>query len=123
MSEVDRIINLLDGDAERLARGLVLDIHGRLTETTPVDTGWARSNWLPSVATPITEPIGSKEQVNTGAAQGGLSSILGWRFIQGPAYIANNVPYITDLNNGTSPQAPAGFVEIAIQAGINSLGR
>lgn len=32
-------------------------------------------------------------------------------------YISNSLPYISALNHGHSGQAPAGFVELAVQAG------
>jgi len=37
------------------------------------------------------------------------------------ATVANGVPYITDLDDGTSQQAPAGFVRRAVNRAVNFL--
>lgn len=102
---------------------MVIDIHSRVVRTTPVDTGWARANWVPSIGVPVTEPIGTPEQLNEAAAQAGIVQVAQWRFIQGPAYISNNVPYIVFLNAGSSRQAPSGFVERAVQAAVATRDR
>lgn len=34
-------------------------------------------------------------------------------------HLTNNLPYIKPLNEGSSHQAPAGFVEVAIENGRN----
>jgi hypothetical protein len=36
-------------------------------------------------------------------------------------YISNNLPYIDRLNKGHSKQAPAGFIESAINAGLTAI--
>lgn len=35
-------------------------------------------------------------------------------------YLTNTVPYVPDLNRGTSSQAPAGFIEMAFAEGIRA---
>jgi len=108
----------LTNATEMEARKLVLDIHERLVVKTPVDTGWARSNWLLSVGKAILKPVGSKKDIDTEAGAVGVGSILGWKFSQGSAFDTNNVPYIRKLNEGSSKQAPAGFVDKAVQAAV-----
>ena len=39
----------------------------------------------------------------------------------GTAWVANNVPYITKLNGGSSKQAPSGFVQIAIARAVQAI--
>lgn len=104
---------------ERNIKGVALGIHENLVETTPVDTGWAKNNWLPKVGGQITEPAGSPESVDTNAATSGLNEIAGWKSGKGPINITNNVPYIGRLNQGSSDQAPEGFVEKAVQKAVN----
>ena len=95
---------------------LVFDIHGKLVQLTPVDTGWASNNWIPSVGTPIKiEAFGS--EVATG-----LLEIAKWN-AKNPAYITNNVKYIQVLNAGHSRQAPPGFIEAIIQESVNEFKR
>lgn len=121
--ETKRVIKLLEGMTERAARKMVIDIHGGLVEETPVDTGWAQNNWMPSVKMPITKTVGDPENIDPAAMIGGLADILRWNFEDGPAWIANNVPYINRLNAGHSGQAAAGFVDKIIQKEINEAKR
>ena len=54
----------------------------------------------------IVSALKAATPVDTGAARDG------WR-IEGKA-VVNDVPYISALNEGSSPQAPAHFVELAV---------
>lgn len=103
---------------EREGRQLVLRIHEGLVRDTPVDTGWARSNWLLAIGSPILKPAGSKNKLNGSVQAAGVAAILGWKFSQGPAYDTNNVPYMRKLNGGSSRQAPPGFIEKTVQAAV-----
>lgn len=119
------ILRALDIIGAQVVRKLALDITAELKKApsqggTPVDTGWARGNWLASVASPITEPLGTREAVPT--SNPGLAQVLAYRTTRsGPVYISNNVPYIGRLNAGSSKQAPPGFVQAAISRAVSSL--
>ena len=121
--ETDRVIKLMDNWSEKKCRALIISIHGEFVEQTPVDTGWAMNNWMPSVNIPISATVGSYDQNDPAQMLGGLAAILTWRFEDGPAWIANNVPYISRLNAGHSGQAPAGFVDKIIQSEVNKAKR
>jgi len=120
------VIEALNGAATQIIRALVLDIVANLTRApseggTPVDTGWARANWIPVLGRPSRRAAarpGDDEQTRGAAAalgaqqQSAVAAIAtGYRLSQGRITIANNVPYIVPLNEGSSRQAPAGFVQ------------
>ena len=98
--------------------------------STPVDTGRARSNWLPSLggsrqgAIPPYAPLPQGrdpqkfgEQANAQAAINAARLTVGQRTKPDQdIYLTNNLHYINDLNNGNSVQAPAGFVQMAVEA-------
>lgn len=123
MTETDRIMVRLENATREATIDMALRIHGALVEGTPVDTGWARSNWLPSVGVPRGETVGAPGALDQGPARVGQSEVAGWGIQDGPIYIANNVPYIRRLNGGSSNQAPAGFIEAAVQAETNRANR
>jgi HK97 gp10 family phage protein len=78
---------------------------------TPVDTGRARANWQVSIDTEIDSEV---DDTNANAAlQRNQAVIRGYK--NGAIILQNNVSYIGALNAGTSAQAPAGFVEKALQ--------
>lgn len=108
---------------ERTVRRLALEVHANLVETTPVDTGWARANWVPKIGEPITEPVGQPGATGTFAAQSaaaaGVLDVAQYQLQQGRIHVTNNVPYIQRLNDGYSRQEPAGFVQRAIRKALD----
>jgi hypothetical protein len=84
---------------------------------TPVDTGRARANWQVSIDTELDAELDSTNVQGTLSRNQGV--IRGYR--GGTIILQNNLPYIEALNNGSSAQAPAGFVEKAVQAAANAV--
>ncbi len=121
--QAKRIGVQLTNETLKEAKSLVINIHNRLVDETPVDTGWAESNWLLSVGTSVTEPVGSKENIDLAAQKAGIGSILQWSFEKGPAYDTNNVPYIQVLNEGSSTKAPRMFIETAVETEVAKSNR
>lgn len=89
-------------------KALALEIDKELRKATPVDTGHARRNWVPSVGQPH-----ESEESSDAAHAAGVVAVLGY-VLGDPLWVANNVPYINALNYGHSKQRPAGFVERAV---------
>lgn len=114
-----------------LQRAAGLAIFQTLMTQTPVDTGRARANWLvgsgsaPAGAVAWPVPHGThKDPLKPNPARKaliGIDAAAGEGVIAGHAdgdlHITNNLPYIQALNDGHSAQAPAGFVELAVQEG------
>lgn len=110
-----------------------LDAQYLLARDTPVDVGRARSNWRISVGRPLSGAIpayrpypsrhlppyvsiGSKsERANLNAVMAQGKARLA-RYVKGPVYISNNLPYIGPLDRGHSRQTSAGFVLRAVTA-------
>ena len=113
----DRQAILIVSDLKRTVgdavKKLTLDVTANLIETTPVDTGHARANWVPSIGQPSRS-----EQASAAAQVSGQAAVATAREIAQPVYVSNNVPYITRLNEGSSTQAPAGFIQRAIRRAI-----
>jgi hypothetical protein len=119
----------IDGFVTRIVKKLVLDIVANLQAApsdggTPVDTGWARANWIPVIgsASGRAAPKPGDRSQTVGAAvnlaqqgQAAIATIATtYRTSMGPVTIANNVPYILPLDAGSSKQAPAGFIRRGI---------
>lgn len=89
-----------------------------VTRATPVDTGHAMSNWVLSVGAPYGSVDGSREAVSFNAQSAGIERIQRYDVGRdGKIYLRNNVFYLQYLDKGHSPQAPAGFVTLALQQG------
>lgn len=111
-------------------KAVAIQVLTNVVQATPVDTGRARSNWLVGVGEPDTSTRDTLAQGSKGSSavevtqqviQEGSAALN-----QGTAptlYISNNLPYIVPLNQGTSKQAPAGFVEAAVIAAQRAIER
>lgn len=95
------------GLQDKVVRVTALNMLSDLGLQTPVDTGAARSNWLPSIGVPRRETI---EKTDGPPAMNFSGYILGMKI-----FIANNLPYIRRLNEGHSKQANPGFVDAIVQ--------
>jgi len=113
--EISVVVRGLKREVETGIKRIVLNAVANLTEDTPLDTGWARANWIPSITAPVDGVDGSRESISTSKKESGTAKVATSYVLEnGPVWISNNVPYILRLNEGTSKQAPAGFVEAAI---------
>lgn len=121
--EIDVIMAGLDDLTEREVIRLTLDLTEGLVLNTPVDIGWARAGWVPTIAKPYTggtdlSPDPAKVATARAEQERAQGEILNYKLAQGVTWVANNVTYILPLNEGWSKQAPAGFVQSTIAATI-----
>jgi len=119
-------------EVNRVKRNTALAVDQAVVLGTPVDTGTARSNWLVSTDAPKNDIIEAYDELVGGDmsesvnAQAALAQ--GKKVIQAATpgqdiHITNNLPYIVPLNEGSSAQAPAAFVEEAVNAGVQAARR
>ena len=120
--DIDAIVRGLDRLSGRLVQKITLDLQANLIETTPVDTGWARANWVAGIGQPVLplQPEGGRRtpgevQAAASRAANANAGVLRYTVRQGRVFMSNNVPYVEALNSGHSAQAPAGFVQQAIR--------
>ncbi len=117
-TQVFRIVKELKDFTDRHIKKIALDLTAELVKTTPVDTGWARGNWIPKIGSIFAIPAATRETVSNAEAiqQEGITEVATRYTIEkGSIFIANNVPYIRKLDMGGSSQAPAGFVGDAVK--------
>ncbi len=79
------------------------------TGGTPVDTGQARAGWFYSTGNPSDETADDTDK-DGGVTVGEM--VVRARAAEFPrvAFLSNSVPYIIDLEEGSSTQAPHGMV-------------
>lgn len=102
---------------EQQVRAVAFIVDAQLVDNTPVDTGRARANWLPSLNIPA---LFSSSSLSPPGAAGVAQTVQSYS-IEDTVFITNNLVYIKPLNEGHSAQAPAGFVEAAIQVGKDAI--
>ena len=93
---------------EKLLRVVVLDVDARLKMESPVDTGRFRASWQvgENSATGGIAPDGSYPSAPPLTRIG-----YSWEKLGNVYSVHNNLPYAESLANGTSNQAPAGWVQ------------
>ncbi len=122
--QVRAVVRGLERLTERIMIGITLDLTANLVETTPVDTGWARANWVPAIGVPFTEDQGDFTPTPADAAsaagdqQSAVAGVTRYRLSRGSVFVSNNASYIVELNSGKSTQAPAGFVQRSIAKAV-----
>jgi hypothetical protein len=115
----------LDEAASDLAKQTALTIVSDLAYKTPVDTSKAISSWEVTLDAPSTNKpgphfpgkAGSTYRASAAETIALAKSMLAKKKPGQPIFITNNQPYIRRLNDGSSAQQPAGFVERAILLG------
>ena len=132
MSQVRIIVEAVESFIEKVVKSIVLDVVANLVRApgeggTPVDTGWARANWVPNIDSPNRDGGGNRARGSRisqtpgrrAEQQEGIASVATRYKLGQTVYISNNVPYIVRLDQGSSTQAPSGFVQRAIIKAIN----
>ena len=126
-ANTDNMADVVMAVAEGFVRDLAAAIHADIVVGTPVKTGRAMGSWAASLVDPasllIQEGLGTPDRsanaaeasaraVRTGQAVIRRFKLAGNRII----IIANPVPYMQDLEVGSSRQAPHGVAARAIQS-------
>lgn len=127
---IKAIADGVDKNASTMMRKTVITVASSVALRTPVDTGRARANWqtqIGSAASGVISGFAAGSKGSTGAAAVAVATNKAVQVMSRydrsgvDVYISNNLPYIGRLNQGSSKQAPAGFIEAAIQAGQNAI--
>lgn len=105
-----------------LLKEISINIVDDVATANPVLTGQSSSNWKTAIGAPdLTYDMGPNAragQQSVDDAKAALSALAMGQTV----YISNSVPYIIELNNGSSAKAPAGFVEMAIVSSLQRTG-
>lgn len=111
--------------ANRVAKQVAQTIVNDLAHVTPVDTSQAISNWQLGIDDRPDTPIephypGERGSTYSASASQTIEEAEAELKTKQPGqtiYISNVLRYIGRLNEGSSAQAPAGFVERAVLLG------
>lgn len=128
MASAKQIAKELEAFLDKVVTKIALDVTANLQETTPVDTGWARANWVPQIGTPYAgEDLGRQPTVqdatsHAGTQQSAIASVAATYSIpKGKIFITNNVKYIEELNATVAPAFVQKSIVKAITQDIKNL--
>lgn len=108
----------------RLMKKVTLDLLGRVTEKTPVDTGRLRANWMTGINAPDRTETDSTTDNAIARAIDKLSSLEFGETV----HLSNNLPYAAKVEyggyskpgqgktvDGFSVQAPQGMLGVSVE--------
>lgn len=119
---IQALSNRIEKNINTTVRKTAIVASQTVIHATPVDTGRARGNWFVGVGAPIRDESDDTDQSGTNRINANNSKI-NTRKSRQTIFISNNLPYIQKLNEGSSSQAPANFVEQAVQIAANFIRR
>lgn len=90
----------------KIVRAATIELFSGVIKSTPVDTGRARGAWATTIGSP-SSTVETREGEGVSLAE--VMSVTPPGAGQ-ETYLANNLPYIVELENGSSKQARAGMV-------------
>lgn len=102
------------GDINSEAKRIGLKILRSLTVISPVKTGRFKANWIVGIKKRVRSTTTSTDK-GGGPTFAKGSPKINSKNLGDTIFISNNLPYAKALNDGSSQQAPANFVQSAIQ--------
>lgn len=128
---MERMSDRIEAGLNRVVKEVAVKLVSDLIATTPVDTSKAISNWRASQTFPLTDEIdahvpghfGSTRGMSSAKALADAKSNIARKEPGSTLYISNSAEYITELNNGSSQQAPAGFVQGAVDRARRTISK
>lgn len=100
-----------------IERNIIDEVGKQVVKSTPVDTGFARGNWVPGLNSASIVPVSTLDPQAV-AAPARIAALAAFLRLGDTFYISNNASYIALLNRGYSPQASAGWVSRAVTSGV-----
>ena len=125
--------NIIEEELESTMKTAASEGLKAAVNSTPVDEGTARSNWVTSTKAPVVATrspfakgshLGIGETANANATiNDGNARLQRYQIKDGSIYISNSTPYIGDLNDGSSAQSPGNMDMMAISAIVSVVSR
>ena len=108
----EEFAELIGLDIALITQTYALKAHTGFVKRTPVDTGRARANWQIGIGNAAGQTTATDKQAfgSDPPLSPALKQIDGEQVV----FITNSLDYIEALENGSSQQAPSGFVRITI---------
>ena len=109
-------------NTERAVQEVAIQALVGVVFATPVLFGRARGNWQVGLGVTKRERLDRLDTDGGPTKDAGVAEITGFSLeAHGFIVLSNNMPYILRLNDGYSTQAPAMFIESAVDAAVRQI--
>ena len=115
--EINQLGQTILDNVVKLQKQVAVDVVDYVAGATPIKTGQASANWKTTINAPSSAwDMGATggPSVSMAEVRSALAALREGQVV----HIVNNVPYIGELNNGSSTQAPQNFVEVAAMSAL-----
>ena len=120
--QLANIMRELRGVTEVAVKAIGTTVLDEVVRTTPRDTGLSAASWQAKIGGPVTDVAGNRSPGGVARAkaaqEASRAQIAGWS--RGTLSIGSGEGNVARLNDGHSPQEPAGFVQRAIASGLKA---
>lgn len=99
-------------DIKLVIQKISMEAFKRVILRTPVDTGRARANWGCTIGKVSASSISESYDKSGGTTTSAMIATIKGFSGDGSVLLINNLPYINELENGSSTQSPQGMVRI-----------
>lgn len=111
--DIEKFIEDTDDAVVKVLQATSLELGRRIILKTPVDTGRARGNWQAGINTVPGDQLTTKDKsgassISKVAAESSRAKV------NDAIFVINNIPYIENLESGSSTQAPQGMVRTTV---------
>lgn len=113
MTGINNAVDAIKKALTEKHRTIMFDLDLAVVQATPRKIGRAKGNWIASINRPHRGTTRQLERTNNTPAINDIKRPC-------VSYLSNNLPYIERLNEGWSDQAPAGYVEKAVNAVVRA---
>lgn len=104
----------IEGLALNIKRKAALQVADGVTRRMPVDTGRARGGTQTSLGSPATADNGRLDRSGAEVLAEASGTVAGAQLGQ-DIFVANAVPYVQYLEDGSSKQAPGGMFAVTVE--------
>lgn len=112
--DLTRFAQKADSDMTAVVQKVAMEAFKRVIFRTPVDTGRARANWGCTIGKPrAAMQIESTDKSGSATTAAMVATVQGFSG-DGSVFLVNNVPYIHELEKGSSTQSPQGMVGVTL---------
>lgn len=108
-------------NAEKIVRKIGFDMHSRIVQRMPVDTGRAKANQQISINSLPSGSVLEFDKSGNAAISKGNRALANFK-LGDTIFLYNNVEYIIPLEYGHSKQAPQGMFRITFEEIVQHLG-
>jgi len=128
-NRLNKVADKIEAAPSQVAAAFTFALVEELVDRTPIDTSKAMSNWLVSLNDPVLVDMeayyegihGSTYSASKSEVLAFANTILGKKKPGVDLFISNAAPYIRDLENGSSRQAPLGFTQQSLRVARSKL--